>query len=68
LPNGESAKNEEAGWSQPSVGTFPPPALITATNFIFLEKKEVATLSMESKACHLIRALSIATNNSLLLL
>lgn len=35
MPNSQSAKNEEAGWSQHSMGTFPSPALITATNRFF---------------------------------
>lgn len=50
------------------VGIFPLPALITATNLSFLEKKEVATLSMHSKARLLISTLSTATDNVLLLL
>lgn len=44
LPDNESAKNEEAGWSQPSLGTFPSPPLITATNLGFFGKKRSCNL------------------------
>lgn len=50
------------------VGIFPLPALFTATNLSFVEKKEVATLSMHSKARLLISTLSTAMDNILLLL
>lgn len=61
-PISESAKNEEAGWSQHPV---PFTGLDYGKNFFFL-KRVIVILSMQSNAHYLISTLPTATSNIVL--